>query len=194
MKRPFQQLRTGAGVMTVFLLLLAFCIAPAAAIGVSGAKYMGSIAPGGTDIHDMTVSIGAGEDPTDVVVEVKGFGQTLDAVYLPLDPSSDVSQYSARTFIHLDRTSLHLEPGSDQTVTATISLPQNVGQGGRYAIIYIHALPGKGKAFSTGVKVPIFITIAGTTPTETGSILRVDTGEVTVGQPIGITTTFKKYR
>jgi len=183
--------RGGAGVIAAFLLLLAVCIAPAAAIGVTGAKYLGSIPPGGTDTHQMDINIGAGEDPTDIVVEVKGFGQTLDASYTSLDPASDVSPYSARSFITLDRASLHLEPGSEQTVTATIKLPQDVGQGGRYAIIYVHALPGKGKAFTTAVNVPVFITVAGTTLTETGSILQVATGDLAIGLPIAITTTFK---
>ena len=39
--------------------------------------------------------------------------------------------------------------------------------------------------------MPVFITVAGTTPTQTGSILQIDTGTLTTGQPITITTTFK---
>ena len=152
---------------------------------------MGSIAPGGTDTHVVTIDIGAGEQATDVMVEVAGFGQTPGGVYMPLDPANDVNPYSARSFITLDNSTIHLEPGTQQSVTATINLPQNVGAGGRYAIIYIHSLPGKGTSLSTAVVVPVFITVAGTTPTETGSILQVDTGTVTIGQPITITTTFK---
>ncbi|HUK39273.1 MAG TPA: hypothetical protein VLV30_09180 [Methanomicrobiales archaeon] len=187
--------RPGRGVLPAFLLLLALalamCTPPAAAIGLSGAKYTGTIAPGGTDVHQMTISIGSTENPTDVSIEVKGFGQTPTGVYSPLDASQDTGPYSARSFITLDRTSLHLDPGTSQTVTATIQVPQNVGQGGRYALIAVHALPGKGQAFSTGIDIPIFVTIAGTTPTETGSILSVDTGDVTVGQPIKVTTSFR---
>ena len=102
-----------------------------------------------------------------------------------------LNPYSARSFITLDNSTIHLKPGTKQSVTATINLPQNVGAGGRYAIIYIHSLPGAGSSLSTAVVVPVFITVAGTTPTETGSILQVDTGTVTIGQPITITTTFK---
>jgi len=165
-------------------------MAPAGAIGVTGAKYMGGILPGGTDIHEMDIAIGPGEDPTDVLVEVRGFGQSPDAVYTPLDAASDVNPYSARNFISLDKNTVHLLAGSDQTVTATIKLPQNVGTGGRYAIIYVRALPGKGTSFSTAVIVPVFITVAGTALTETGSIVQVDPGVATVGQPLKITTTF----
>ena len=61
-----------------------------------------------------------------------------------------------------------------------------------YAIIYIHSIPGiNSPSLSTAILVPVFITVAGTTPTEAGSILQVDTGTVTLGQPITVTTTFK---
>lgn len=180
-----------AMVMALVLLLFMICITPVAAIGVTGAKYMGTIPAGGTDVHDMSVSLGAGEESADVTVEVMGFGQTPGAVYIPLDSSKDTSPYTARSFITLDRSMLHLEPGTDATVKATITLPASVGDGGRYAIITVHAIPGQGKAFSTAVNVPVFITVANTTLTEAGTILQVDTGGVTVGQPIGITTTMK---
>ena len=175
-------------VIPACLILLALSIAPAAAIGVTGAKYMGSIAPGGTSSHVMIVTIGADESPMDVMVEVQGFGQTTEGVYIPLSPSGDTSPYSARRFIQLDRNTFHLDPGSDQKVTATITLPQDAGPGGRYAIISVRALPGQGQAFTTRVDVPVFITVSGKAPTEAGSIQQVSTGEVIVGQPIVVTT------
>jgi len=186
-----QQSRSARIAILAAIILVLLCMAPAAAIGVSGAKYMGSISPGGTDTHVVTISLGAGETATDVMVDVAGFGQTSNGIYVPLDPANDVNPYSARSFISLDNSTIHLEPGTQQSVTATINLPQNVGSGGRYAIIYVHSLPGIGTSLATAVVVPVFITVAGTTPTETGSIQQVDTGTVTIGQPITVTTTFK---
>jgi hypothetical protein len=177
--------------ISAVIILLVLCSAPASALGVLGAKYEGTIPPGGTDTHVVTIDIGANEQATDVMVQAAGFGQTSQGSYVPLDPENDVNPYSARSFITFDNSTLHLEPGTQKSVTATITLPQNVGPGGRYAIIYIYSLPGAGSAFTTAVAVPVFITVAGTTPTETGSILQVDTGTVTIGQPITITTTFK---
>ena len=52
---------------------------------------MGNISPGGTAVHTMTVGIGPGEDPTDVLVEVMGFGQSMDKGYTTLDPANDLS-------------------------------------------------------------------------------------------------------
>jgi hypothetical protein len=177
-------------ILAVILLLL-LCTAPSAAIGVLGAKYTGSIAPGGTGTHVVTINIGADEPATDIAVQVAGFGQNANGIYIPLDPEADLNLYSARSFITLSNSTIHLEPGTQQSVTATINLPQNVGAGGRYAILYIRSLPGRGAFLSTAVIVPMFITVAGTTPTETGSILKIDTGTITIGQPITITTTFK---
>jgi hypothetical protein len=177
------------GILIIIFLLL--CIASVSAISVSGTKYTGSILPGGTDTHTMTISIGSGEDPTDVNVEVYGFGQSMGQTYTPLDPANDVSPCSARSFITLDNTSVHLEPGVAQIVKAKISIPKNVGSGGLYALIYIHALPGKGKSFTTAVLIPVMITIAGTTPTEAGSITNLSVGDVAIGQPITVITTFK---
>jgi hypothetical protein len=175
----------------VALCLLLVLPAGVSAIAVSGSKYMDSIKPGGTDTHTMTVSVGSGEDPTDILVEVYGFGQNMDQSYSALPQVNDVSPYSARSFITLDNSSVHLQPGVAQSIHAKISVPANAGPGGRYALIYIHALPGKGQSFTTAVLVPVLITIAGTTPTMTGSITDLSVGEVTVGQPITITTTLK---
>ena len=175
----------------VALCLLLVLPATVSAIGVSGTKYMGSITPGGTDTHTMTVSLGSEENPTDLMVEVYGFGQNMDQGYSALNPADDVNPYSARSFITLDNSSFHLEPGTAKSINAKISVPANAGPGGRYALIYIHALPGKGQSFTTAVLVPVLITITGTTPTVTGSITNLSVGEVTAGQPITVTTTLK---
>jgi hypothetical protein len=177
--------------ISVIIILLFLCTAPSLAIGVIGSKYMGGISPGGTDTYVMTISIGAGEPATDLTVNVAGFGQTLSGVYTPLTAENDVNPYSARSFITLDNSTIHLEPGTQQSVTATIKIPQDAGPGGRYAIIYIRSLPSASTNYQTAVVVPVFITVGGTTPAETGSILQITTGTVTAGQPITITTTFK---
>jgi hypothetical protein len=176
----------------IVLILVLLCIAPASAITATGLKYVGSIPAGGTDTFKMTVGSNLNDNPTDIVVEVMGFGQGMNSLFTPLNPVDDINPYSARTFITLDKTTFHLEPGTSQPITATIALPKNVGSGGRYALIYIHALPGQGQAaITTGILVPVAITISGTTPTVTGSITGVDVGSITVGQPIVVTTTFK---
>jgi hypothetical protein len=136
MRAIFQRSFTMTIVIPALLILMLVGSAPVSAISVSGAKYMNSISPGGTDIQKMTVGIGGDEDPTDVMVEVLGFGQTRDLVYTTLSPVNDRSPYSARAFITLDTNTIHLEPGAKKEVTATITLPKN----------YLHPChSGKGK-------------------------------------------------
>ena len=177
-------------ILSIIMFLL-LCIASVSAITVSGSKYSGSILPGKTDTHIMTVSIGAEEKPMDVKVEVLGFGQSLDKAYTTIDLAKDTSVYSATPFITLDNTTVHLEPGIGKDITAKISIPQNAGPGGRYALIYVHTLPVKGQSYTTAVLVPVMITISGTTPTETGSIIDLSVGEVTMRHPIKVATKFK---
>jgi hypothetical protein len=174
----------------VVCLLLVFPVT-VSAIGVSGAKYMGSIAPGGTDTQMITVSVGTDEKASDIVIDIQGFGQKADQTYFILPLEEDISPYSARSFITVDNSTIHLEPGETKKVTATITLPKNVGSGGRYAIIYVHALPGKGQFTTTAINVPVLITVTGTTPTETGSITGLSVGTVMPGQPVTVTTSLK---
>lgn len=191
MKKGLQKTEKQIVLVLIWLLLVAWCISPVAAISVSGAKYMGSIAPGKTDNHIITVSLGANEKATDIQIDVLGFGQGIDQDYVSLNPEDDIGQYSGRKFITLSKSTVHLEPGSAQEVKATISLPQNVGSGGRYALISVHALGRPGDFITTAVTIPVLITVSGTEPVESGSIVSVDTGDVIIGQPIKITTTLK---
>jgi hypothetical protein len=191
MEKYFQTHKMAKILLPALVIVLMLSAVPVTAISVSGAKYMGNISPGETAVHTMTVGIGPGEDPTDVLVEVMGFGQSMDKGYTTLDPANDLSPFSARSFITLDKNTIHIEPGTTQNINANITLPKNVGSGGRYAIIYLHALPGKGKSFTTAVMVPVLITDSGTTLVETGSITNLDVSDVTIGQPITVTTTLK---
>jgi hypothetical protein len=192
MKNSIKRACTMTKVISIVSILILLCIVPVSAITVTGLKYVGSIPAGGTDTFGMTIGIGPNENPVDMVVEVMGFGQGMNSIFMPIGPANDTSPYTARTFISLDHPTFHLEPGTSQPVKATISLPNNVGSGGRYALIYIHQLSAQGQAVVTSaVIVPVAITISGTTPTITGSITGVDVGSMIVGQPIVVTTTFK---
>ncbi len=173
------------------MLVMLLLVAPVSGLSVSGAKYMGSIKPGGTDTHIISITLDPSESPGDMIAEVQGFGQDLDQSYKTLTPTDDRSPYSARSFITLDNSSVHVEPGTTKTITATIKLPQNTGAGGRYALIHIHAVPGAGQSFTLGVIIPVMITVAGTTPTETGTISNINVRDITLGQPIKIVSTFQ---
>ena len=180
---------TMALTVTIISLVL-LLVLPASGISISGAKYAGSIQPGTTAVHTMTIGIKSSDAPTDMTLSVMGFGQSMDRSYNTLDPENDVSPYTARPYITLDKTTIHIEPGTTQTVNALISLPANIGAGGRYAIIHVQAIPPAGQLYSSAIDVPVMITIGGTTPTLSGSITGVDAGTPIQGIPVTVTTTF----
>jgi P pilus assembly chaperone PapD len=175
------------------IIFLILCPLPVMAIKVGGSIYSGNIAPGSTTVHTMTISTNPGDAPMDLTVDVLGLGQSLQQSNTGLSPEKDTSPYSARTFITVSPQTFHLDPGKSQEVKATITVPQNAGDGGRYAIISIHNAPtGTGSTLIvTGISVPVVITLTGTATNMKGAITDVAVADVIPGQPIKITTSLK---
>jgi len=176
------------------LLVSLIAIAPAmAAMTLTGVKYMADVTPGTTVTYSMTLSSAASDAASDYEITVFGFGNDADGGYQELEPSQDTGTYTARPFITLDRTAVHIAPGGKEVVTATIQVPAS-GNGGRYALINIHPKPaiatGTGPSFTTAMNVPVMITLKGTQLTETGTIGSVSTGDAVPGKPVEITTVF----
>jgi len=124
---------------------------------------------------------------------VTGVAQDLQGNYELLDAAQDTGPYSARTFVSVDQSSFSLQPGGSQNVTATIQVPQDAGNGGRYAIINIAEQPvaGTGVSIISAVNVPVYLTIQGSNIVQTGKITSLTTNTVTSGQTIGIMTNFQ---
>ncbi len=176
----------------IFLLGLLF-VSSVSALGVTGSKFMETMPPGSERIHTMTLNIEGATEPLDIQADIMGFQNGPDGAYHAVNANEDTSPYSARTYITLDRTQVHLTPGKPETIRATISLPQNAGSGGRYAMIYIHSAVQQQKSFGfiSAVAVPVMITIGDSDVVETGTIMRVSVGDIATGQPFIVTTGFQ---
>jgi hypothetical protein len=191
--KPVSSSRVLSLVTISFIVFLILCSFPVSAIKVTGTKYTGSIAPGSSAVHTMTVGTNPDDPPMDLMVDVLGIGQTTQQGIFGLSSEKDLSPYSARTFITVSPRTFHLEPGTSQEVKATITVPQNVGEGGRYAMLTIRNAPiGNGTtAIVTSISVPVLVTISGTGITRKGSITDVTVADIIPGQPIKITTALK---
>jgi hypothetical protein len=188
-------LRLIAMVITATLLLL-FIASPASAspgLKVDNAAIVANISPGQKITQKITVSIADDDPATDIAVCVSGVAQNISGGFQLLSASWDNGSYSARTFVTVDKSSFHLEPGGSQDITATIQMPQDVGNGGRYAIIEISAqpVPGSGVGIITAIDVPVYLTIENSQLIHTGSITDISTGNITSGQPVAIFTDFQ---
>ena len=91
-----------------FVILCLLVAAPVSAIKVSGLKYMGTISPGDTIVHSMTVGSSLDDRPMDMQVDVLGFWQSVQQNYNSILPTDDVSPYSARSMITLSTPTFHL--------------------------------------------------------------------------------------
>lgn len=183
-------------VLVLMLLFIAACaIQPAAAVKVEGAKIMLDVSPGSTYLFPMAVSTKPTDAATDYAVDVLGFGQSVaGGSYTPLTAVEDTGAYSARAFIAVESPVVHLEPGQRVAFNATIRVPQDVGEGGRYALIHVHPATTKGggqTGFATAIIVPVMLTIKNTTLVETGAITELGVGDIVAGKPITASTTLK---
>jgi len=160
---------------------------------VSNALLTLNATPGQVYVHQMVVSSGPTAPAMDVTVEARGFGESLEGAFLPLEAAQDTSPYSARAFItKIGQPSFHLDPGGSVPLAVTVSVPADLGSDTRYAMIYIHSQPvnaGNGVGQILAVSVPVVITPQGAQMKLTGKISELKVAPVEAGKPIAITTT-----
>ncbi len=178
-----------------FLIILSLIISPTAAVKVEGAKIMLDVQPGMNYIFPMAVSSRPTDTASDYAVDVLGFGQSVNGgSYTPLTAADDSGACSARTYVTVESPVVHLEPGQRVAFNATVRIPQDAGEGGRYAIIHIHPAviqTGGQTGFATAIIVPVMLTLQNTKLVETGAISEISVGDIVAGKPITVSTTLK---
>ena len=175
-------------------LLIATPVSASAGLTVDNALILATVTPGQTLTQKITVNLGSADTATNITVQVTGVAQTLNGGYVLLDASQDTGTYSARTFVSIDKDSFPLTPGGSQDITATIQVPQNVGNGGRYAMINIVTAPATGSSgmsMREAVNVPVYLTVKGSQIIDTGKITQVGTGDIVSGQPVNLFVNFQ---
>ena len=177
-----------AAVLLALPLISSAPVSASPGLSVSPLVLKTSIAPGDSRTFTMTVGSGAGDPPMDIVVEVKGLGQSPDGRYQALALGEDKSPYSAQSFISISPQEFHLEQGASQEVEVVIAVPEDVGDGGRYAIIYTHIKPAaqSGTSIVSAIGTSLVLTISGTELIKTGSISDFTIAEIVSGEPLDI--------
>ena len=163
------------GLLIALALVLTLTAPVSAGLRVGGAKIEVSVTPGSVNTYTMNVGNTTNES-MDITVEVRGLGNYITGSIEALPAENDSSPYSARTFVTAEPTSFHLEPGQSQDVTVTINVPGDVGDGGRYADVFIYTAPsGEGQiGVSVAVSAQVLLTIDGSNLVRTGIIMSVD--------------------
>jgi len=168
-----------------FFSFLAIFVQASHALAVEGVIFDAEVIPGEKIAHEMTVTLGEGESPMDLAVEIDDWGQSEDGVNLPVEGRASPGPYSARGFLTVEPLRFHIEPGGAEKVMVKGDVPEDVGSGGRYALINICSLPGKVKEDaenSVGISVAVSalarLIIAGTDQVRRGEIAEANLSDV----------------
>jgi len=166
---------------------LAIFVQASHALAVEGVIFDADVAPGEKIAHEMTVTLGESESPMDLAVEIDDWGQSNDGVNMPLEGQASPGPYSARGFLIVEPHRFHIEPGGTEKVVVEGDVPEDVGSGGRYALINIYSLPGKVKEDaenSVGISVAVSalarLIIAGTDQVRRGEIAKANLTNVSL--------------
>jgi hypothetical protein len=193
--KPWCYQIVGVAIMILTISLIPVSVSANPGMKVANGAIIATVSPGQVLTQTMIVSIEDADPPTDITVKIDGIAQSASGGYLLLDAAQDTSQDTARTFVTVDKSSFHLDSAKSQSITVTITVPQNVGDGGYFAMINIASAPiltsGSNVAIVPSINVPVYLTIKDSRLTQTGKIMGVSTGDITNGQPVDITTTFQ---
>jgi hypothetical protein len=180
-------------VMVMCLLLFPVNIIAGSGLTVTGSTLVKDVIPGQKITHLIQLEIGSDDSSTEMTIVVTPIGQSIDGIFTSSEAASVGSQYLATSFISLDKNSVRVEPGSKSEVIATVSIPSNIGDGGKYALINIKTKPtGEGSVgIVKAVNIPVFLTVKNSNLIHTGEITNITTGETISGNPVDILTTLK---
>lgn len=157
------------------LLVLSMLLAPSAGLDLSGAIFKGEALPGQEIDHEITVSLGEGESAQNVTVEVFGFAMNENGSNIQLAPEDDNGIYSAREYLTVIPEVLQLQPGEPQKVQVKANIPEDVGSGGKYALITLTTTAPLNTSMNnvkllTAIQVPVLLMISGTDIVKNGEI------------------------
>jgi hypothetical protein len=130
--------------------------------------------------YDMDITSDQVDNSTNIIARVYGVNQTEPGDYSAQSADMDNYPYTARPFLTVSPGNFTLEPGMKKTISVEGEIPDNIGDGGRYAIIDILAEPPKDKgtiSFGSAFRVPVKLTIEGSNLNRTGEITDINVGD-----------------
>ena len=126
---------------------------------------------GGTVSADVRLQSGIAQT---VALQSQGLGQAGDGSFNYVATADDVNADSARSMVNVSPATISMQPGGEQKLTITVTVPQNVGDGIRYAMVRVTGTPGGVAAQQVGIAVelgvPVIVTISNTNLKKTGKL------------------------
>ena len=161
-------------------------------IGLAGGPGRApEVVPG--ESYTQTILVTGGDTDRDVLVEVLGYKEDPDNGVVPLSSSEDVEIYSARPFITPAETSVHVLAGESRKVDLEVSIPEAVGNGGRYALLRFSTdSENRGSVgVISAIVLPFKFTIKNSELVHTGKINSLTVANPENGKPLSVSVIFE---
>ncbi len=124
---------------------------------VNETQIVVTMSPGEIQSHQINVSMANTDNPVILVTSVKPLTQGIDGTPIA---GSYTNNHSAVNYISIDKSVLRLNPGDYQTIVASIHIPEDIGDGGFYALIVMTAYNfNEQDKTENEIIVPVYITI-----------------------------------
>lgn len=181
-------MKSRLSISACLLLLAILAMAPASGITVSGIALVADVSPGEQIVYNMTATADDVSEPVDVTAHIIAFTHNLKGERVPI-PDNESSPYTARDFLKITPEMATIEPGGEVVFVLEGVVPEDVGDGVRYALVRISTVPSGNDTveFASEVDVPVFLTIAGSEIIEAGEISDLN---VSKGDDGGLMATF----
>jgi len=151
-----------------------------------------SAKPGSTANVELTLRAAA---ELSVAIRSQGLSQGTDGGFKAVAGEQDTSTFSARTMLTASPETLQVKPGDQIKLNVTITVPADVGEGTRYAILTITGMPNaptgsSNVGFGVELGVSTIVQIASTNQVKTGEIKNIAVGQTLPGQPLPVAVSF----
>ena len=183
----------------IAIFILSACIftisSVEARIGFSDVVFAAEAAPGGHVSHNLVSTLSSDEPaPVNLSVDILDWYQNQDGANLGLKDNPEIAPYSAKKILSVSPRNFSISPGKSQNIKIEADMP--AGEGGRYAIIFVHTLPklgkgGQGVAITVGMNTLVLLTISGSELIKTGEIDNLTLQEPISAKQQNISMTFK---
>lgn len=147
------------------------------------------VAPDDMDA-DQTVEVtNGGSTPVELDVAKRNFTGRIDGTLA----FQEDAPYAASTWISLDRSSLVVAPGATETITATISAPDDPEPGDHQVALVFLVPAGRSSdniRINRGIAIPVYVTVPGPID-ESATISGLDAGGFSTGGAVDVTATVR---
>jgi hypothetical protein len=167
---------------------------PVSGISVEGSPIERDIEPGSVYSQPIVLSVGPDEPGGVLTIDVLGLGQSpFDWSYTAIEEAQDTGAFTARPFISINTSTIRLVPGERAAIIATIAVPDDAGEGGRYAIVLIRPLvatPAQPEE-DPAAAIPVLLNVGKSGVNESGEITALDFSTTETGNGFLISTWFR---